>query len=120
MPGEGRAMNRKLFIQVAGPSVLVGLALFLVCLVGVWFTDRSQRELSKLLSREVASLQAGQELEICVRQLRFRSFLNLVDPAHPDPEPVIKAQHNFEKALGVVQETANSPKEKEAVAEIGA
>ncbi len=111
-------MNPKLFIQVAGPSVLVGVALFLVCLVGVWFTDRSQRELSKLLSKEVSSLQAAQELEISVRQLRFRSFLNLLDPSHPEIEPVAEAQHNFEAALGTARQAASTPREQAVVAEI--
>jgi signal transduction histidine kinase len=117
---KARSMNRKLFFQVAGPSVLVGLALFAVCLVGVWFTDRSQHELGKLLSEEVESLQAGQELLIRVRQLRFRSFLNLLDPTHPEVKPVEEAQRKFEKALERAHQAANSPKEKAAVAEIAA
>ena len=61
---------------------LIGLVLFAVCLAGVWFTVRSQRNLTRLLSEEVACLQATQELQIRARQLRFRHFLNLVDPAH--------------------------------------
>jgi signal transduction histidine kinase len=113
-------MNRKLFFQVAGPSVLVGLALFLVCLVGIWFIDRTHHELNKLLTKEIASLQAAQDLLIRVRQLRFRTFLNLLDPSHPELRPIEEAQHNFEASLAIARDAANSRSEKKAVAEIAA
>ena len=77
-------MNRNLLLQVTAPTVLIGLLLFTVCLVGAWFTDRSQRELAKLLSQEVASLQAAQELEIRVGQLRFHEFLYLRSRSEPE------------------------------------
>ena len=65
--------------------MLIGLLLLTVCLVGAWFTERSHRELSKLLSREVASLQAAQELEIRVRQFRWAplSWIKSMDPSSP-------------------------------------
>src|SRR5438093_3180508 len=111
-------MNRKLLFQVTAPTVLIGLVLLGVCLAGVWFTVRSQRNLTRLLSEEVACLQATQELQIRVRQLRFRHFLNLVDPAHSRQEPIAEAHQNFEKALEKARQAARSDREQEAVGKI--
>jgi two-component system, NtrC family, sensor histidine kinase HydH len=111
-------MNRKLLLQVTGPTVIIGLVLFAVCLVGVWFTVRSQRRLTDVLSQEVVSMQAGQELEIRVRQLRFRDFLNLVDPAHARRQPLDDAQRNFEKALDKARNAAHNDREQAAVVAI--
>jgi signal transduction histidine kinase len=113
-------MNRKLLIQVTAPTVGIGLALFAACLAGVWFTVRSQRELSRVLSQEVACLQTAQQLQITVRQLRFRSFLNLIDPEHARTRPVEEADHNFEQALEQARLAANSERERAAVADIAA
>jgi signal transduction histidine kinase len=113
-------MNRKLLIQVTAPIVVIGLVLFLVCLVGVWFTVRSQRDLNKLLSQEVASMQAAQDLQIRVRQLRFRNFLNLVDPAHAEEQPIDDAHRNFEQALEKARQAASTPRERKAVKDIAA
>jgi signal transduction histidine kinase len=111
-------MNRKLLLQVTAPSVLIGLVLFAACLVSVWFTLRSQRNLTKLLSREVASLQAAQELQIRSRQLRFRHFLNLVDADHARQAPIDEAHRNFEKALDKARRSASTQREREAVGAI--
>jgi two-component system sensor histidine kinase HydH len=113
-------MNRKLLLQVTAPSVLIGLVLFVACLVSVWFTLRAQRNLTRLLSREVASLQAAQELQIRVRQLRFRNFLNLVDAAHARQQPIDDAHVKFEKALDKARQAASTAREREAVQAIAA
>src|SRR5262249_46607190 len=65
-------------------------------------------------------LQATQELQIRVRQLRFRHFLNLLDPAHARQEPIDEARANFETALEKARQAANSPREREAVDAIAA
>jgi signal transduction histidine kinase len=113
-------MNRKLLLQVTAPTVLIGLLLFAVCVAGVWFTLRSQRNLTDVLSQEVVSMQAAQELEIRVRQLRFRDFLNLIDSAHARKQPLDDAHHNFEKALDTARQAARDDRQREAVAAIAA
>lgn len=113
-------MNRKLLVQVTAPTVVIGLLLFAACLVGAWFTDRSQRELAKLLSREVASLQAAQELEIRVRQLRWRTFLNYLDPGHARPEAIEEVRRDFEISLDRARRASNSAEEQAAVEHISA
>jgi two-component system, NtrC family, sensor histidine kinase HydH len=116
----GSAVNRKILIQVTAPTVLIGGLLFVACLVSAWYISRLQRDLAKILSQEVVSLQAAQELEIIVRQLRFHSFLNLIDPGHARQEPIERAQHDFLKALDQAARASHNARERVFVREIAA
>ena len=111
-------MNRKILIQVTAPTVIIGGLLFIACVVSAWYISRLQGDLAKILSQEVVSLQAAQELEIRVRQLRFHSFLNLIDPTHSRSAPIEKAQREFESALDDVRRVANNEQERAYVREI--
>src|SRR5262249_33067329 len=108
-------MTRKLVLRASGPAILIGVLLLAACLVGAWYIDRLQRDLAKLLSREVASLQESQELEIRVRQLRFHSFLNLVDPNHAREEPIRLAKKNVQESLGRALRVAHTAEERARV-----
>ena len=73
-------MNPKILLRVTAPAVVIGLLLFAACLVSVFYVTRLQANMTDILSRNVASLQAAQELEIRVRQLRFHNLLYLMEP----------------------------------------
>src|SRR5206468_3705790 len=73
-------MNRRILIQLTAPTVLIGVVLFGACLASVWSINRLQANLAQILSENVASLEAAQSLEIQLRQLRFHSFLLVIDP----------------------------------------
>jgi signal transduction histidine kinase len=92
-------VNRKILLQVAGPTVGVGLLLLAVCLVSAWQINRLQTDMTRLRTRNVASLQAAQELEIQLRRLRFYSFVYLLDPVPARVEPIEDTQYKFEQAL---------------------
>jgi signal transduction histidine kinase len=108
-------MNRKLLVQVTAPTMVIALVLFAVCLLGVWYTLRSHRNQSRLLSQEIATMQAAEELEVRVRQLRFRHLANLVSPGEHWPQQISIASNELEKALARVTEVAKSPREQLAV-----
>ena len=113
-------MNRRVLIQVAAPAVVIGLILLGTCLASAWYINRLQRNLSSVLSHNVANLQAAQELEIRVRQLRFHSFLYLIDPS-PARLEVIQTDHkNFETALELAKESAYSERQRVLVQAIEA
>ena len=90
-------MNRKVFIQIALPGLIVGAILLGTCLVSAWYINRLQANLSKVLSREVISLEAAQELVICVRQLRYHCFLYLTDPSKDRLAPIDKDNQGFKE-----------------------
>ena len=105
-------MNRRLFLQVAAPAVLIGAVLFLACLASVWSVTRLQADISQLLSQDVASMQAAQQLERELRQLRYHSFLYLMDPAPQRVRPIEQDQKNFEAAVARARAVARSPRQQ--------
>src|SRR5438270_11516216 len=88
-------VNRRILLQVAGPAVGVGLLLLAVCLVSAWQINRLQANMAHLLQRDVAALEAAQELEIQLRRLRFHSFIYLLDPAPARQAPIDDAEREF-------------------------
>ena len=54
-------MNRRVFIQIALPGLIVGAILLGTCLVSAWYINRLQANLSQVLSREVISLEAAKK-----------------------------------------------------------
>jgi signal transduction histidine kinase len=113
-------MNYRLFVRLVAPAVAVGLVLFAACLVSVRYIDQLQTSQSDLLNRNVISLQAAQELEIRVRQLRLHTLLYLMDA---DPERLKRIrddQERFEKALDAARGAANTPEEIDVVRTIDA
>ncbi len=100
MPGgEEVGVSHKILLRVTAPAVVIGLLLFAACLASIGYISHLQYDLNTILSRNVASLQAAQELEIRVRQLRHHNLLYLMDPARGDLEVIATDQREFEKAL---------------------
>lgn len=113
-------MNHSLLLRVTAPAVLVGLILSAACLAGVGYINRLQRNLADILTQNVTSLQAAQELEISVRQLRFRSLLFLSDPTAQRTEPIDTAQQRFEESLEVARSASSSLEEERCLGSIEA
>jgi signal transduction histidine kinase len=113
-------MNRRILLQVAAPSVAVGLLLLAACGASVWYIHHIQHEFARLLSQNVTLLQAAQVLEIRVRQLRFHSFLYLVEPRADRMAPVETDQRLFEEALATARATAVTAEERASVGAIEA
>jgi signal transduction histidine kinase len=111
-------MNRRILLQVAAPALVIGLFLFGACLLSAWYIERLQMDLSHILSQNVSSLRAAQQLEIHLRQLRFHCFLYLIAPEDEMLERINKDQQNFEGCLEDVrrclqdaQRSAHTPEE---------
>src|SRR5712692_10432395 len=104
-------MNRRILIQVTAPAILLGLVLLGACLAGAWYSNRLERNLASLRSESVSSLEAAQELEISLQQLRYHSFLDLMDPT-PEWKTLINEDHeHFEQALYKAEGAAHAPEE---------
>jgi len=112
---EAGDMNRRLFIRITTPAALLGLALFAVCLVAVWYVNRLERGMAHILSQNVTSLEAAQELEIRVRQLRSHCFLYLVEPTPERLEPIEADNQAFEEALRTARHSAMTAEERASV-----
>jgi signal transduction histidine kinase len=111
-------MNRKILLQVTTPTIVIGLLLFAACLVSAWHIKRLQANLTGILSRNVESLEAAQELEIRVRQLRFHTFLYLINPSEKRRQPIRDDEQGFEKALDSARQHAHSPEAHQYIRDI--
>ena len=94
-------MDRVLLIRVTAPAVAIGLLLLGTCAAGVAYINRLQSNLTKILSQNVASLQAAQELQIRVRQLRYHNVLYFLDPTPGRLDP-IKGLPGIQKSPGAL------------------
>ena len=111
-------MNTKLLLRVTGPSLLIGLALLGACLAGARYINRLQTNMADLVSKNVRSLQAAQELEIRVRQLRIHTLVYLTEPTEARLEPILADEQHFKEALDVARQTATTEEQKACVREI--
>jgi signal transduction histidine kinase len=111
-------MNHRILIQVTTPAVAIGLLLFGACLASAWYVSRLQSNLASVLTAHVSSQKAAQELEIRVRQLRYHSFLYLLDPT-PDRRKRITEDHDaFAAAVRLAQESARTQEQLDCIARI--
>ncbi|HEY1379762.1 MAG TPA: ATP-binding protein [Gemmataceae bacterium] len=108
-------MNQKLLLRVTAPAVAVGVLLLATCLAGVRYINRLHRGLADVLSENVTSVQAAQELEIRVRQLRFHNLLYLLEPTAKRLEPIQADEGRFEAALEVARASADTPEEQDCI-----
>lgn len=113
-------MNRSILIQVTAPAVLVGLLLLAVCLVSARHVNQLQTNLATILASHVSSMEAAQRLEVHVRQLRFHSFLYLVDPDPLLLKDIANDEQQFEDWLIQAERLAFTPDEVTAVRAIRA
>ena len=113
-------MNHKLLLRLTAPVVAVGLLLLGACLASIRYIDRLQSNLAEIVAETVTSLQAAQDLEIRVRQLRFHTLLYLMDPGPARLEPITADHLSFEKSLEVARTACRTAEERECVRLIAA
>ena len=112
--------DRRILLQVTIPAVLVGLVFLAACLIGVWSINRLQVNRAILLTRNVRSLQAAQEMELCLRKLRLHSLLYVMDSSPARRETVEEANRQFLEAYRRAREAAHLPKERALLEKIEA
>lgn len=113
-------MNRTVLIRVATPAVVLGVVLLGACLLSAWHINRLQSSFATTISENVTSLEAAQDLEIEVRQLRFHCFVYLLDPNPARLTPIEEDHERFEQALAIARRAANAPDEEAIVRAIEA
>ncbi len=111
-------MNRKLLLRITIPSVIIGLFLFTACLVSIRYIHQLQTNLAEILAQDVTSLQAAQELEIQVRQLRFHAVLYLLNPKPERFGRIETDQLRFETAMSKARRVSTTDDEKNTLQRI--
>jgi two-component system sensor histidine kinase HydH len=89
--------QRRILLQVTIPMVAVGLVFLCACVFGIWSINRLMKR-AVLLSRNVQSLQAAQEMEVSLRQLRWHTLLYIMDPTKARRADIDQDDRHFQDA----------------------
>lgn len=108
-------MNRRIFLQFSGPVAIIGLFLFGGSMASVWSIQRLQENLTTILADNVTSLIAAQQIEIKLRQLRFHTFVYVIDPTPERQKEIDQDVVGFEDALRLAKENVTSEEERQLV-----
>jgi signal transduction histidine kinase len=111
-------MNRRILVQVTTPAVLIGFLLLGSCFAGAWYVSRLQSNLSRVLSENVISQKAAQDLEIHLRKLQYHSLLFLMDPTPKRRERIDNDHEEVEIWLQETEASAHTPEQERLVREI--
>ncbi len=74
-------MNQFLFGRYSWPLVSLGVLLAAACLASTWYINRLQSDLASAVRHDAARMEAADELQIHLRQLRFHSLMLAADPS---------------------------------------
>lgn len=111
-------MNRRILLQVTAPALLIGLLLLGACIGGAWSSYRLQKNLDLIRTESVKSLEAAQNLQIYLQQLRFHSFRYLIDPTPDNLETINADEKRFNENLDFAKRSARTDEERSLVREI--
>ena len=92
-------MKQVLFFYLAWPLVALGFLLVAACLTGVWYINKLDTDLGRAVTHDVRHLQAAEEMQIWLRQLRFHSLLYAAQKTRARHEEVLVDEKGFEAAL---------------------
>lgn len=89
-------MSQRLVAQLAAPVAVLSGLLLIIALGAAWYVHSLQRSASDLIASNVSSMQAAQELEICVREVRsqFTRYLITQNESHLKLIPGLKERTN--------------------------
>lgn len=105
-------MNSRLVAKLTAPLAVVCALLVSIAIGAAWYVRDLQKTVSHLLSINVVSVIAAQELEISIREVRthFDRYLRTGEQKYLEPVPRIKQR--TAAALEEAENAATTPKEQ--------
>jgi two-component system, NtrC family, sensor histidine kinase HydH len=107
--------NRRIMLQVTLPAVFVGILVCGSCVVGVWSINQLQFNRNLILTKHVRSQKMARLLEVRLRQLRFHSFMYVLDPTPERWALVQEDEAQVEAVLTSARELSSLPGEPELI-----
>ncbi|WP_020473726.1 ATP-binding protein [Zavarzinella formosa] len=105
-------MNSKLIAKLTAPLAALSGLLLLVAFGAASYVRNLQSSMSKLLSINVASVRAAQDLEISIREVRTQFDRYLITGNKRHLEPVPRLRERATDALAAANEVATTPPEQ--------
>ena len=101
-------MHRHQLLAYAWPVVTLGGLLAAACLASIWYINRLQADLGATLGSNAESLRAAQELQIRLRQLRFRSVVYAAEPSAGRRSELLEDVASVETALDAARRSCGA------------
>ena len=111
-------MKSRTTIQIAAPIICISLLLLIVGVSGAWYVQRLQRQTSKVLNQNVASIRAAEELNLYLLQVRFELNQFLIEGKYHRIGHAKEIKPKINEWLSKASELANSSEEQESLAAI--
>lgn len=104
-------MGRFLFSRFSGPLVALGGLVAVACLASTWYINRLQSDLARAVRQDAAQLEAANELQIWLRQLRTHSLMLAADPNPVRQEQVSEDRRLVAAALTETRGACHAPED---------
>ena len=111
-------MRRFLFSPFTGPLVALGLLTASACLGSTWYLNRLQSELAGAVRHHTAQLEAADELQLCLRQLRLQAVMFAADPSPARRAQLEEADASVGESLAEAREACRAPQDLALLEEI--
>lgn len=111
-------MSRNLSFELAWPAVSFGILLAVTCLASIWYLNRLQADLAKVVSRDVAGMEVTTDMKLRLRRLQLDSILYAAKPTPSRRNQIIEDERSFENDLHHIQSWQDQPEERDLIARI--
>jgi signal transduction histidine kinase len=105
-------MTPQLVGRLMAPVAALSVLLLVIAFGSAWYVRGLQRSVSDVMTNNVESVRAAQELEISIRETRtqFDRYLITLDKKHLEPVP--RMRQRTAEAVTAVEQTATTPQEQ--------
>src|SRR5262245_20270277 len=109
---------RELFGRYSWPLVSLGGLVAIACLASTLYINRLQSDLAQTVRHDATRMEAADELQIRIRQLRFHSLMFAADPTDARRKVVNADRQLVVAALAEAHREAQTPDDLRLLAAI--
>jgi signal transduction histidine kinase len=110
---------RHLFLsRYSGPFIALGGLLALACLASTWYINRLQSDLARAVHHDAARLEAAEEIQILLRQLRLHSLVATAAPSESRLDSVAEDRRLLEVAFAKANRQSESEDDLQLLGDI--
>lgn len=102
-------------LRFAIPLACISLLLLVVGVSGAWYVDHLERQTSKLLEQNVASIRAAEELEVYLLQVRYELNQYLISEQREELKDALALRDDIEEWVQRSAQLAASEREQTAM-----
>jgi two-component system sensor histidine kinase HydH len=101
-------MRHLLFGRYSGPFIVLGGLLAIACLASTWYINRLQSDMARAVRHDVARMEAAEQLQILLRQLRLHLLVAKAAPTDKRRQEVENDRNLLTAALSTAHREAEA------------